>query len=129
MAGRLAEKGIRPDVILASPAKRAAKTAAAVAKAIEFPKSAITWDERLYGADVGVLAEILWGIDESCTHAMLFGHNPGFTDLCNWVTRSFVDNIPTCGVAIIQLNVDRWKDVGSGSGEIMDFDYPKRTAE
>jgi len=129
MAARLVEKGVRPDVILASPAKRAAKTASVVAKAIEFQKSAIIWDERLYGADVSTLAEILWGLDEAYVHAMLFGHNPGFTDLCNWVTRSFVDNIPTCGVAIIQLNVDRWKDVGSGSGEIMDFDFPKRTAE
>ena len=129
MAERLAAKGVRPDVILASPAKRAAKTAAVIAEAIEFQKGAITWDDRLYGADVSGLAEILWGIDESCTHAMMFGHNPGFTDLSNWLTRNFIDNIQTCGVAIIQLNVDHWKDVGSGSGEIMEFDFPKRVAE
>ena len=57
---------------------------------------------------------------------MIFGHNPGFTDLVNYLSGSNIYNIPTCGIAEIDFNINTWKDIDRNGGELIDFDYPKK---
>jgi len=44
----LKEKGVKPDIVISSPAVRAKKTALAIAEIIEYPKSKIIIDENIY---------------------------------------------------------------------------------
>ena len=56
---------------------------------------------------------------------LLFGHNPGFTEFANLLTNENIANIPTAGVAAIELEVEKWKDVDFGKGKLLFFDFPK----
>jgi phosphohistidine phosphatase len=124
MGARLAARALIPDLMLASPAKRARLTAEAVARELHYPVSDIRLDERIYGADVDGLMNVVWGLDDRFDHVMLFGHNPGLTEFVNTITVARIDNVPTCGVAELQFNVQRWVDCRDAT--LAAFDYPKR---
>jgi len=69
------EQGLVPDRIVSSPAKRARQTARRVAEAVGFEPSEVEFDDRIYGAGVAVLLELLGEIDGG--RVLLVGHNPG----------------------------------------------------
>ena len=48
------------------------------------------------------------------------------TDLANDLTGEYIDNIPTCGIARVKLDIDSWKDLIAGKGELSWFDFPKK---
>ncbi|MBE0617968.1 MAG: histidine phosphatase family protein, partial [Proteobacteria bacterium] len=48
MGRRLAARGVLPDALVTSPAKRARKTAEKIARALDFPEEAIREDSRVY---------------------------------------------------------------------------------
>jgi phosphohistidine phosphatase len=56
---------------------------------------------------------------------MLFGHNPGLTYLVNDLSDLDLDNLPTCGVAVLQFDVDSWSEVGETPASSAEVDYPK----
>jgi phosphohistidine phosphatase len=114
MGKKLKERQIMPDLVLSSPAKRARKTATAIAKAIGYPKKKIVFDDNMYHASAMYLLEMVRDLDDKYETIMLFGHkNP-------------VYNIVTTGVYCIKLNVDQWQKVREGKGESVFYDYPKR---
>ena len=127
MAKRLKEKNIRPDLMIASPAKRAWSTARRIAKGIGYPKDQIKADERLYHADDDRILNVLQGVKDKHDSVMYFGHNPGLTDFVNSLMNieHDIDNIPTCGIVAFQFNIDSWKQLTWGIGSLLFFDYPK----
>jgi len=127
MGKKLQERRIMPDLILSSPAKRARKTAIAVAKAIGYPKKKIVFDEKIYHASAWYLFEMVRDLDDDYGTIMLFGHNPGFNDFADMLLKKNpVYNIVTSGAYCIKFNVDHWKNVREGQGESVFYDYPKR---
>lgn len=125
MGLRLANLGIDPDQIISSPAKRARRTATAVAAALDFPREEIEFADAIYGADCDTLLDIVRGLGNA-DEVLLVGHNPGFTDLGNMLTDSPIDNLPTCGVVILDFDVSSWSQVGLGDGLRVAYDSPKR---
>ena len=126
MGKRLKKKGIRPDLIISSPAKRAFKTAQKVAKAIDYPKNKILTDKMLYLAGTSAILAVVKETADTVNSLMIFGHNPGWTDFVNEMTGSHIDNIPTTGIAAIQFDVNSWEDVSKNKGKLLFFDYPKK---
>lgn len=120
----LKEKGVRPDVLISSPAVRARKTAAAIAENIDYPKSKILIDKNIYESSSSGLLNIIKEFNDKYNSVMMFGHNPAFTMLNNYLTDSYIDNIPTSGVVGIEFN-SSWKKIGSKSGKAVFFIYPK----
>ena len=57
---------------------------------------------------------------------MIVGHNPAITDIVNYLTGSKIDNVPTCGVAEINLPIKSWNKVEENSANLISFDYPKK---
>ena len=123
---KLKEKNILPDVIISSPAKRAITTAKELAEQIGYPEKDIIEDENIYEAAGGELLSIIQNIDDKFSSAMLVGHNPGFTSVHNYIADQFIDNIPTCSIAFIDLDLDSWKEVEPNTGILVDFEYPKK---
>ncbi len=120
----LKEKGVKPDLLISSPAARARKTALTIAEIIDYPKNKILIDVKIYESSPTELINIIQGLDDKYNSVMMFGHNPGFTMLNNYLTESFIDNIPTCGVVGIRFN-SSWKKVEGASGKAILFIYPK----
>ncbi len=127
MAQRLLDKKIKIDLIIASPAKRAAKTARIFAETLNFKKEKIIYKPELYLADSEVFYSVVENADNTADCVALFSHNNGITDFANMLTNSRVDNIPTCGVFAIKLKLNNWKDFRNAEKEFWFFDYPKNS--
>lgn len=129
MGKRLATQHIRPQIIVSSPAVRALTTAKVIASALGCQASDIITDERIFHAYSDQLLDVIQNSDASLHHVMLVGHNPGLTDLVEQLAHAGISNIPTCGVVVLGFSVDRWRDVGNGTGELLLFDYPKNLVQ
>ena len=126
MAGVLKKKGIKIDLILSSPAKRALITAKIFAKELGIPEKEIMADKNIYEASRKELLKLLIETDNSINNLMLFGHNPGLTYLSNYLCDFETDNIPTCGIISMQMDFDSWKYLGNKSCNLKFFEYPKK---
>lgn len=127
MALRLQGMLTPPFRMIASPAVRALTTAQLFAETFELPESQIGIDKRIYDATPGTLLHLINTLDETDEQVLMFGHNPGFTD----VARLLVDGplpfieLPTCGVVILGFEEDRWQDIVPGSAQVLAFRYAK----
>jgi phosphohistidine phosphatase len=126
MGQRLKKAGARPDLIFCSPAKRAAKTAKALAREIGYPAEKIRWIDSLYAAGTQTLLEIVRSLDDSERHVMLVAHNPGLTYFAEYLTGISVENIPTSGVFAVDFETPSWRDIREAEGKLASFDYPKK---
>ncbi len=129
MAERIKDAGIRPSLILSSPAVRAWTTAKAIAHEIGYPGEFLQQEDRLYHASVRSLLELISEQDTGFNNLMIVGHNPGLTDFANYLMPDLTDNIPTCGVISFEIDRDNWNLDTDAEIKLMIYDYPKRTAE
>jgi phosphohistidine phosphatase len=130
MGKRLKEKGIHPNEVISSPAKRSLSTARRISEVLKFKKERVKTDPRLYHADEDTILSVVHDLKDKQDIAMIFGHNPGLTGFVNAISFEDIniDNVPTCGVVAFSLPVDSWKDVIWRSGKLLFFDYPKLDA-
>jgi phosphohistidine phosphatase len=126
MGGILKFRELAPDRIISSPAKRARKTAKLIAAGVGCDAGTIDVRERIYMQGVPALIELVQELDDAWKRVYLVGHNPDLTELVNRLAGEGIDNIPTCGVASIEFEVDSWAHVMAGAGRLAFFDYPKR---
>jgi phosphohistidine phosphatase len=128
MGERLHERGLKPDGVISSPARRAFSTAKRICKVLGFNKEKIRTDRRLYHADDEMMLSVLREVKSDLNVVMFFGHNPGLTDFVNSVAgeEMNIDNVPTCGVVAFSFEVNSWSDVNWGTGKLLFFDYPKK---
>lgn len=122
-------KGIKPDLIVSSPAKRAYSTAKKIAKEIGYETENIKTEPSIYDADVRALLKVVNELPEKAKSVMLFGHNPGFTDFANYLAGTDISNIPTCGMVCIRFSTSKWKEISRDTGTFVEFDYPKNYPE
>jgi phosphohistidine phosphatase len=128
MGRRLEEAGVRPDVVLSSPAKRARRTAKAVMRELS-RKPAFAVEPSLYMADPDEMLDLVRRLGDSVEHVALVGHNPGMTELVQLLGAASIDNVPTAGVVRFEFDTDSWSEIGPGRARFIAFDYPKRAAD
>ena len=121
----LKKKEITPDIIISSPAKRTKKTAFIIAKSVGIKKENIIFKESIYESSMNELLNVIENLDNSLNSVFLIGHNPSLNVLAEYLTNSYINNIPTCGVLAIDLDINLWNEVSDGCGKIEFFDYPK----
>jgi phosphohistidine phosphatase len=127
MGVRLKIKGVLPDTIISSSAKRAFSTAKRIAKVIGFPKDKIKTDRELYHAGEETILSVLRTIKSKHNIVFLVGHNPGLTDFVNTLRSDDIDieNIPTCGLVMFEIDIETWDQLQWGTARQTWFDYPK----
>jgi phosphohistidine phosphatase len=128
MGIRLAARNMELDSIVTSPANRALTTSKILAEQLDFPAEKITEDDRVYHATSSALVDLVKAFPNDLKTIMLVGHNPGFTDLANYLKEPdyYIGNVPTCGVVAIEFAVNHWIDISKHSGRMLFFDYPKK---
>jgi len=57
----------------------------------------------------------------------IVGHNPGLTDLVHFLLYDFDYELPTCAIVGVDLDIEKWSDIKSGTGILRFFEYPKKT--
>ncbi len=126
MGRRIAAAGIRPSLIVSSPAVRAWTTAKIVAGQIGYPREFLQRDNALYLASVNGILDAIVAQDPGFNSLMLVGHNPGFTDFANYLVPGLTNNIPTAGVVSVEFDSDDWSLYDKPPVELLLYDYPKK---
>lgn len=126
MAERIREAGIRPSLILSSPANRAWATAKIIAKEISYPLEFLQRENDLYLAGLNTLINKVAAQDTGFNSIMIVGHNPGLTDFANFLSPGVSGNVPTCGVVSVVIDCDDWNLRDYHKTELSLYDYPKR---
>lgn len=120
LSNELKELNVSPDLIIASPAKRAYKTAKIYAETYGYAKGDIQKDEDLYdGLTTMDFIDMLHTLPAETETVFVFGHNPTVHYLVNNLVRFFNSDTPTCSTAVIEFEVDRWKEVSSREGKLV----------
>lgn len=127
MGERLLARGFAPDLMLVSTAVRARATAAVIAQACSI-EDRVRSKKRLFHADPDDMLHLVIRADHAAAgllrHVAVVAHNPGLTRLLEWWTGAGIDNLPTCGVATVEISGESF-DAPSGSGRLVHYETPK----
>ena len=125
MGQRIVTHGIRPSLIITSPAMRAWTTARIIAAEIGYPAEFLQREDSLYLASLDDLLGAVVAQDSGFNSLMVVGHNPGITDFANFLIPGLADNLPTAAVVSVQMEQDDWDLHKQPKAELLVFDYPK----
>ena len=106
----LAEQGLFPDIIIASPAVRAKQTALIVAEYLKKNEHSIIWDEDIYEAALSDLIRVIDRHSEGHRRVLIIGHNPGLDKLLCYLSDSEPELtlsgklLTTSAVAVLEFN-------------------------
>ena len=127
MGRRIKEHGIRPSLIISSPAVRAWTTAKVVAEQIGYPREFLQKESGLYHASVDEILDVIVAQDNGFNNLMLFGHNPGLTDFANYLVPGLTNNLPTTGVVAVEIDTEDWSLYDLRPTKLLVHDWPKKT--
>ncbi len=128
MGRRIADHGIRPSLIISSPAERAWTTAKTIAEELSYPLEFLQREDSLYLASLDDFLDVLIAQDKDFNSIMVVGHNPGMTDFANFLSPDLTYNLPTAGVVSVEIDQDHWKLYERPKTRLLVHDYPKKTA-
>jgi len=125
MAKRLKEKKVAVDAFISSPAVRALTTAEYFVEVYGLKRKDIIQQKDLYHASYDTLHDFITNLDDRYETVVIFSHNPGLTEFATDLTTVNIDNIPTCGIFAVKLNIKSWKEFADAEKKFWFFDYPK----
>jgi phosphohistidine phosphatase len=133
MGAFMTTRGVAPDVVLCSSAKRARETLSFVLPALSEPK--VFYEDGLYEASPRRLLDRIRTLPDAFGHALLVGHNPAIAALAadlmhrkqseKRLVKRLDEKFPTAALAEFEFDVRRWSDVESGEGRLVLFESPK----
>jgi phosphohistidine phosphatase len=122
----VADLGIKPDLILCSPAVRAKLTCEYFSEQMHFDLEQVEYVEDLYEASLRTLLRIINEFKGEYKRIMVFGHNPGFTYLAEYLTKAEIGNLPTCSIYGIGFETDNWAEISGATGSTLLYEYLKK---
>lgn len=126
MGKRMHDAGIRPSLIVSSPAVRAWTTARIVAGELGYPLEFLQREKDLYLASLDRILDVIVAQDNGFNNLMIVGHNPGLTDFVNYLRPGLTSNLPTTGVVSVSIERDDWNLFERPKTELLLHDYPKK---
>ena len=132
MGKAMAERGIDPDLVLCSAARRTRDTLALVLPELKIePK--VVYEDALYHATPAEMHDMLRAVQPGASRVMLVGHNPEIQsfalDLVGSGPKHFRDRLreryPTAGLAVINFTSGLWSSVTVNSGTLTLFLSPR----
>lgn len=125
MGRRLLARGVLPDLIVASTAKRAAETALLIAAELGYDAGNIQWHDTLYHAPPAVIQDVILELDDRYAVVMVVCHNNGITDFANQLAGGVTDNMPTCAMMGFAIDTSDWAGFAMAPKRLWFYDYPK----
>lgn len=103
-----------PDLILASDANRARSTASIFISNLGMDAKKIHLNRDLYDFSGENLIEVIKNCDDIYNDLLIFGHNHALTFFVNKFGDTYIDNVPTSGVVIIEFDIQHWWNLKKG---------------
>lgn len=132
----MAERGIDPELVLCSSARRTVDTLALVLPELKVePK--VVYEDALYHASPSEMFDMLRGIQPGASRVMFVGHNPEIQVLAldligagpKHLRDHLSDKYPTAGLAVINFKAGLWSSIDINSGSLSLFLTPKALRE
>ncbi|GGZ70662.1 SixA phosphatase family protein [Algibacter mikhailovii] len=120
----LVESNPKIDILLCSDAQRTRLTADFFISKLSIDSDQIVFNHDLYDFDGRSLENVIKNCDPSTNNLMVFGHNHAITFFVNKFGNKYVENVPTCGVVIINFDISDWSDLTKG--ETIQIIFPKQ---
>lgn len=116
MARRLAQLKLVPDLMLASPARRAQQTAEVLARSLSLGARGVQREEGLYLAGAADLLAIARKSGPRVAHLMIVAHNPGLSELAELLLPAGeAQSLPTAAFCSMLFACDDWRDVSAAT--------------
>ena len=136
VAAYMAGRGIGPDLVLCSAARRARETVEGLADALG-AAAPVIFEETLYMAGAERLLARLHAVPDDVGAVMMVGHNPGLENFAGALMAvgdgaaagRMMEKYPTAALALFTLAVDRWRDVGRRGAALDAFVRPRDLAD
>jgi phosphohistidine phosphatase len=135
MARYLRKSGFVPDLMLVSTSARTRQTADLVLRELG---ARADYRDALYLAEPGKILAMVQAMSQSGVEGvMVVGHNPGLEDLASLLAREPVrrkerarrdvleEKFPTAALAVLDFEIEKWRDIRPGEGKLTDFVRPK----
>lgn len=132
MGRAMTERGIDPDLVLCSSARRTRDTLDLVLPELRVePK--VTYEDALYHASPETMLELLRAVRPGANRVLLVGHNPEIhafaLDLIGsgpkHLREKLMTKYPTAGLAVINFAAGLWESVTVNSGTLNLFLVPR----
>jgi phosphohistidine phosphatase len=129
MAEHLQRKGIAPELVLCSPARRTRQTLKRLAPGLG-KDADVQIEPELYAAPARDLLEVLHEVPDEVESVMLIGHNPGIQDLALSLASAGSEvprlrsKFPTAALATLEFD-GSWRELAPGSAALVSFLKPK----
>lgn len=124
IAGIMKDEGLKIDAIYSSSAYRAKETALIFKSQLAIP--IIQYFIDLYHAGPQNIIDFIKSNELNQDSIMLFGHNPGYTDLVNLFSEQHIYNLPTSGAFCVDFDCDSWADIDTEKANLYKLWFPKR---
>lgn len=107
-------KRMHPDKVLISDATRTRLTAECFVEALSINSKIIEFNHDLYDFSGNDLTKVIKSCDSSINTLMVFGHNHAITAFVNTFGSKYIENVPTCGIVILEFDIEFWGDLKKG---------------
>jgi phosphohistidine phosphatase len=120
----LGASGLRPDLLLCSPATRAVQT-------LDHLVAAAGWaalprrEGRFYESTPSRVLSQLGDLPDGVGIALAVGHEPTWSALASLLAGGGAFHLPTGAAVALRLHVERWADVAPGCGDLRWLVPPK----
>ena len=112
MARRLIELALIPDLIVMSPARRAAMTAEIIGRELSLLPRSIRYEEPLYLGGAQEILKLARTVGPRVSHLMIIGHNPGISEVAHLLApREEMEGMATAALCSITFDIDQWSAV------------------
>lgn len=128
----LAERGLAPDLVLCSPARRTRQTWEIAAR--ELPQTKTKFIDELYDfGDGSALLDVIRRLGHEARRLMLVTHNPATQALAlalagkaeKSLRGKMAEKYPTAGLALLSFPSGNWADTAEGKGHLDGFVTPR----
>jgi phosphohistidine phosphatase len=127
MARRFLERGLTPDLILASAATRTRETAETFAKVLGVPARLLQTDDALYLAEGEQIIATIRAVGPRVGHLMVIGHNPGISAAAiSLAPEAIANDLPTCGTLTMAVGCPTWNLIDRRCVRDSERDSPRK---
>lgn len=136
IARHMDERGIRPDLVLCSPATRTRQTLERLQKRLGEDMK-VRFEPQLYLADPDTLLALVRTSPVACREILVIGHNPGLEEFAKMLAGTAAGDAlgrlnakyPTGALAEITFPVSDWAQVARREGFLASFVTPSQLVD
>ena len=132
MGRAITERGIDPELVLCSSARRTVDTLSLVLPEMKVEPS-VVYEDALYHASAAEMLHRLRDVQPGANRVMMVGHNPDIQRLAldligsgpKHMRNHLMEKYPTAGLVVINFTAGLWSSVDINSGALNQFLVPR----